>query len=238
LIELLVVIAIIAILAALLLPALARAKEKARQTKCLSNMRQVGIALMMYANDNNQQMPAIYEDVWDFMISPEVSYLKLLSPLLGTSTTVSPKVYVCPSVLPATHPGAGPTTNSSTSYYGNEVIMGRKMTGIPNPATIVFLQETAQALSLCGLRPGDIENVVNGNDPSHLFYTWWHDGDEPGWPSGQYYTSIHNQGGNLIFCDGHAQYRKGAMMRSSDFGLTPGDDTQAAYPAKVYKAAF
>src|SRR6266571_3611568 len=57
LIELLVVIAIIAILAALLLPALAGAKERGRRVKCLSNLRQLGIAAQIYADQNNEKLP-------------------------------------------------------------------------------------------------------------------------------------------------------------------------------------
>jgi type II secretory pathway pseudopilin PulG len=62
LIELLVVIAIIAILAAMLLPTLASAKEKARRTTCCSGLRQLGLAVQMYGNDNRQTVPTGVRD--------------------------------------------------------------------------------------------------------------------------------------------------------------------------------
>ena len=78
LIELLVVIAIIAILAAMLLPALASAKEKARQLVCANNLKQLFTALTMYADNNDGQYPPRMRPYWPERLQPEYVALKLL----------------------------------------------------------------------------------------------------------------------------------------------------------------
>jgi prepilin-type N-terminal cleavage/methylation domain-containing protein/prepilin-type processing-associated H-X9-DG protein len=90
LIELLVVIAIIGILAALILPALLRAKQKARQTACISNMRQIGIALVMYTSDYNQYPGDLRTANNTYIWQP-----RLLS-LMGNNRSA----FFCPAALP------------------------------------------------------------------------------------------------------------------------------------------
>jgi len=73
LIELLVVIAVIGILAALLLPVFASAKEKARRTQCLNNLKQFNLGLIMYGNDNHDQMPEIKGGLWAWDLPYSIS---------------------------------------------------------------------------------------------------------------------------------------------------------------------
>ena len=113
LIELLVVIAIIAILAALLLPTLGRAKEEARATVCLGNLHQIGIALQIYVQENNNKLPVMYDA--DFIADPtgtNATINKVLMTQLGNTNVLH-----CPSDLQYFQ------TNGS-SYSWNSLLNG------------------------------------------------------------------------------------------------------------------
>ena len=120
LIELLVVIAIIAILAAILFPVFAKVREKARQTTCASNLKQIGLAEVQYCQDNDE----IYSGSYNGSISSgvgRVSYAELLFPY-----TKSAAIYSCPDASSTDHFNANSagdcTYNPKTCGAGNGVM--------------------------------------------------------------------------------------------------------------------
>jgi prepilin-type N-terminal cleavage/methylation domain-containing protein len=128
LVELLVVIAIIAILAALLLPVLATAKEKGRRAQCMSNLKQLGVASLVYVGDNNDKFPsASIKGGWGIQnpIQIDASVLDTSADLGFTSNSVanggsaSPSIWTCPNRpgLPA-FDAATATWSMGYQYYG------------------------------------------------------------------------------------------------------------------------
>jgi prepilin-type N-terminal cleavage/methylation domain-containing protein len=98
LIELLVVIAIIAILASLLMPALARAKSKGKSIACISNLKQLGLAIRMYADEHDQKYPFADNEVpYNYYPIPRPTNVEVITITLSNYLGGSMRVFQCPS---------------------------------------------------------------------------------------------------------------------------------------------
>jgi prepilin-type N-terminal cleavage/methylation domain-containing protein len=162
LIELLVIIAIIAILAAILFPVFAQAREKARQTQCLGNLKQMALAVQIYAQDYDEVMPPANDRVLDFANPDPATRSKADGPWLPSFLSAlqpymkNEQIQACPSlgaVDPNNQAVPPPTSRSRASYMGNGVIMGQSLAAVQAPAEFIYLQELRWLTSVAWLRP-------------------------------------------------------------------------------------
>jgi prepilin-type processing-associated H-X9-DG protein len=146
---LLVVIAIIAVLAALLLPALARAKESARSIQCLSQMRQLGMAVQMYADENSEEFPRSQHSAFTH---GQLTWGRALAPQLGgdtmTWTNLLLGVYRCPTDRRTNGWSYGLNVyfelGPDDDYEGKPQTW-RRVGTVPHPAATVLFAENASA---------------------------------------------------------------------------------------------
>src|SRR5882724_436441 len=180
LIELLVVIAIIAILAAMLLHALAKAKLAGKKANCLSNLHQMGFGVLMYADENGGLIPRAASGVGPY-------WYAMITPLIGGSTTndiARAKVLVCPAYPDKTcvlcYVVNGWQFASLADQTGSEQVLPTKLSSFQVPADSIYLAdyENRPALPNVGNPTPivtDLTSVtLDQNDiwsPSHLPYT-------------------------------------------------------------------
>jgi prepilin-type processing-associated H-X9-DG protein len=201
-----VVIAIIAILAAMLLPALSQARAKARQISCINNLKQIALAARMYADDNGEVLPSYYQYPSRSGGSYGTSDIPFQNEALGRTSYAykfwmddtyqylkSFEVFDCMEAADQSWYwggygwnvyGAGYAMNHPTRYGG--IYDGISLAQVKSPTRCIMLADSG---------PG----ATNASQwPNH----WT--------PSSSYYPDYapvnHNQGGNIAFIDGHAQW--------------------------------
>jgi len=198
LIELLVVIAIIAILAAIIFPVFARAREKARQSSCSSNVKQICLACLMYTQDFDERNPlGWYSDgnggchAYRVDIRP---YVK------------NDQLFQCPSQ---------DDVAGCQDYGINPNICNTKLANIQAPASVCMIAEAAAWPKTPPGNPGDPESWGPPTGGAHWQTAWPGSGQFDGTGCGNCTRrpyAIHNGGLNVGYCDGHVKWQKGTVV--------------------------
>lgn len=209
LIELLVVIAIIAILAAILFPVFAQAKEAAKKTTCVSNQRQISTGFLMYFSDNDDQFPFVKGDLpWVDTMQPYLKSRDILrcptddsqnwkTPLSG-ATAIRKTSYTLNGYLPP--------NNSNQTQGGNFP----NVSMIDKPASVIYLAESNRN------RTGNYFHSHVWNPPTSTGH-WLIDQDRPD----DIETERHGEGFTVAYLDGHAKYVKWTQVWWRDDSVTP-----------------
>jgi len=193
LIELLVVIAIIAILAAILFPVFARAREKARQSSCLSNLKQIGLAHLMYAQDYDESFLAgryhgvcIFGHLHNAGASGDIY---AINDYQGWATHIHPyinntQIFRCPSRRWTTcTDGSGAATITHAYLFNYDGCRNRPIAEIGMPALTMISMDGQNSFVISSTNYKSTCMSAMGNG-----------------------LTRHNDGGNIVFCDGHSKW--------------------------------
>ena len=250
LIELLVVIAIIAILAAILFPVFARARENARRTSCQSNLKQIGLSFLQYSQDYDETMVMGKQQNWVYAngSAGEVAWDTPLSPYLVKASTTSygngeNQMLRCPSdgiapktstrtkrsyAIPLSSVGGDTAWPQEVTLPGNSsgTSLGRKLSQFPAPSETFMLVESPNAENEVGTANG--YRVAGINNPGGSTTNYWQFQLGQGAAAGNsLYTNgkqgEHFDGFNYLYVDGHVKFLRPYQTMGQNKSAAPGN---------------
>jgi prepilin-type processing-associated H-X9-DG protein len=212
LIELLVVVAIISILAAVLFPVFASAREKARQTACLANGKQIGMAFLSYTQDYDERLPLttypVATNSWTDKVQPYIKSAQILRCPDDTSQNWDTPQATPASALDPT----SPAVVRRSSYFLNAYMAGSSKYGILSevraPAAVIYVAESLEGVTRDHFHPfnwnGDQETPTNSLYSSYMHSATWNSATGT---TSELALARHSGGTNYVYLDGHSKWR-------------------------------